>query len=134
MVKIRKMLVFFIVLLLVGTNKVHAATFEGHHLATGIDVAYWEQQAQLTHSFHQNRNVEAILNHLRLLEYAGMPATDPELQQAATYRITVHLADGNVHIYHLHADRYLSRDFRPWVKVESPQSFRVLLQSLPEEL
>lgn len=134
MARFQKIIPWILALLLVNTSTVHAATFEGHHLATGIDVAYREHNLQRKHSFHQNRSIEAILNHLRLLEYAGMPESDPEQQPAATYRITVHLADGKAHIYHLHADQYLSRDFRPWVKVESSRPFSTLLQSLPEEL
>lgn len=133
MTKIQKLLIG-ITVLLISISNVHAASFEGHHLATGIDVAYRQEHTQILRSFRQSRSMEAILNHLRLLEYAGMPANDPEYQKADTYRITVHLADGQAHIYHLHADSYLSRDFRPWVKVESGRSMRELLNSLPEEI
>lgn len=125
--------IFFCFLLLIGTVKVQGATFEGHHLATGIEIAYRSEQTLVQRSFRQSTHMEAVLNYLRLLEYDGMPHTDPEQLQGDTYRITVHLADGNRHIYHLHADRYLSRDFRPWVKVESRRSFAALLQSLPTE-
>ncbi len=133
MTKIQKLLIG-ITVLLISISNVHAASFEGHHLATGIDVAYRQEHTQILRSFRQSRSMEAILNHLRLLEYAGMPANDPEYQKADTYRITVHLADGQAHIYHLHADSYLSRDFRPWVKVESGRSMQELLNSLPEEI
>ena len=132
--KLQKMFTCIIILLSIGTSSVHATTFDGHHLATGIDVSYWQEHTHVQHSFRQKHNLETILNHLRLLEYAGMPVSDPESQKARTYRITIHLADGRQHIYHLHADSYLSRDFRPWVKVESSRPFATLLQSLPKEL
>ena len=125
--------IFLCLLLWMGTVRVQAASFEGHHLATGIDVVYRLEQRQVKRSFRQTGHMEAILNYLRLLEYDGIPKTDPEQLQGDMYRITVHLADGNRHVYHLHADRYLSRDFRPWVKVESDRSFAALLSALPEE-
>ena len=132
MTRIQKVIMWIMTLLL-SASQVCAATFEGHHLATGIDVVYRQDNRQILCSYQQTNNMEEILNYLRLLEYAGMPHEDPEQQSGNSYRLTVHLADGRQHIYHLHADRYLSRDFRPWIKVESAGSFEDLLSSLPKK-
>ena len=128
--KVKKTMIC-VLIFLIGTGRVHGATFEGHHLATEIDISC--QKTQIARSFRQSSNLEEILNHLRLLEYAGMPSSDPEQQKGDTYRLIVHLADGKDHIYHLHADRYLSQDFRPWIKVESKRPLTELLQALPAE-
>ena len=132
MAKIKTVIIWLIALVL-SMNHVHAATFDGHHLATGIDVVILQNGANTSYHFQKTNNIESILNYIRLLEYAGAPTNDPELQTGDTYRLIVHLADGNQHIYHLHTDRFLSRDFRPWVKVESPYPFFWLLQTLSEE-
>ena len=129
----KKMTVLCLLALLLGAVKAHAATFDGHHLATGIAVFYETDHREELRYFQHPEHMETILNYLRLLEYAGTPNADPELLQGDTYRITITLADGQQHMYHLHGDRFLSRDFRPWVKVDSDQQFAELLKNLPEE-
>lgn len=133
MAKCKRLLLCLFSLLLIRTTTAQAAVFEGHHLATAIDVVYRQDDKPVQHSYHNTENIEGILNYLRLLEYAGMPAEDPELQVGTTYRFKIHLADGNQHIYHLHADHYLSQNYKPWIKVESSRSFAALLAALPEE-
>ncbi len=113
--------------------RVNAAAPPALHIATRIDVHYRFSDTAITRQFTQPAKMEAILNYLRLLEYAGIPEGDPEQHIGDTCRITVQLADGSRRIYHLHANRYLSRDFRPWEKVESSQDLPALLQSLPTD-
>lgn len=127
---IKKFILCFLIVW-VCTVPTQAATFHGHHLAKQIDVTC--PSAQIYRSFRQCHNMEVILNYLRLLQYAGIPQQDPELLDGPTFRITIHLADGARRIYHLHNDRYLSRDFRPWEQVESSGTLSALLLELPSE-
>lgn len=110
-----------------------SATGGSAHLVQCIDVRYQQADTTLTRTFRTPEKMEVILNYLRLLDYAGMPETDPELLSGDSCRITVWLYDGNRHTYHLHAGRYLSRDYHPWEKVEGPQKLLFLLKLLPPD-
>lgn len=122
---------FLALLMLLCAGPVRATAED--HVVTQVQVRYRQSGRQLTREYTQSSKMEAVLNYLRLCEYAGMPADDPEQHMGNRCRITVSLAGGGQHVYCLHADRYLSRDFRPWEQVDPPSPILELLLSLPPD-
>lgn len=86
--------------------------------------------------YTQSQKMEAILNYLRSLEYAGKAEVDPELLAGNAYQITVQLSDGSTQVYYQRADRYLSRNCAPWEKIDPEQATLLapLLQDMQSDL
>lgn len=128
-----KKLLFLIPLLFCLCCKVYASPTYDAHIVAGVDVHYRGQDALLQLHYSETWKMEAILNYLRLLEYDGLPADDPELYRGDRCRITLRLAAGGERIYYLLNDRYVSRDLHPWEQMVPPQTLLSLLESIPAD-
>ena len=89
----------------------------------------------ITRQYMHPRKLDTILFYLRTLEDQALAKTDPERIVGDRYRITVVFSDGSKKIYYQQADRFLSRDARPWRQVdrEKARLFYPLLKSLPPD-
>ncbi len=85
--------------------------------------------------YTQPQKMETILYYLRSLEDLGSADTDPERIMGDRFKITVIYSDGSRRLYRQQADRFLSRDDRPWRTVD-PQKAALLyplLVSMPPD-
>lgn len=105
-------------------------------VVTQVDVVYAHPEITVLRTYTQPQKIASILNYLRLLQYRGKPQIDPETISDDRYRITLHYSDGCRRVYRQYAYRYLSKNFRPWEKVDSSQAQLLypLLQLLPADL
>ena len=134
MAKKRSVLLLFVLFLFFSGCRVSAEGPSDLHIVTRIDVLYHQKQQDVSRHYTTPAKMESILNYLRLLEYAGIPDEDPELSEGDVCRIDVQLVNGKRHVYYLYANRYLSKDFRPWVQVDADRSVLSVLKLLPNDL
>ena len=87
-----------------------------------------------TKYYTQPQKMEVILYYLRSLEPLGKAKTDPERIIGAHYKICVEFSDGQRSVYRQRANRFLSRDSRPWEKVDLQKAsvLQSLLDSMPQ--
>lgn len=121
------------VLLLVQLCVLGVRAAPENHIVQKVEVSCRSENEQITRQYTDFSKMEAVLNFLRLTEYAGMPDDDPDLHTGSRCKITVLLAGGDRHIYYLLADRYLSRNYQPWEQVVPPGSLLALVQELPAD-
>lgn len=89
---------------------------------TRIDVICHRENTTTLRHYTTQEKIEPVLICLRLLEPKGKADRDPERLIGDTYRIVLYLSNGGRSIYHLQADRYLSRDHHPWERVNEKQA------------
>lgn len=102
-------------------------------VVTQVDVTCRSPGDILERHYTQPQKMEAVLNYLRLLEYRGQADCDPEQLIGNAYKIMVQLSDGCSHCYYQRADQYLSRDRKPWERIDPDQARQLylLLVELP---
>lgn len=104
-------------------------------LVTMIRVSGVHQDIPLDVIYTQPQKMETLLYYLRSLEELGQAETDPERIMGDRFQITVSYSDGTRQIYRQRADRFLSRNDRPWKNVD-PQKASLLyplLMSMPAD-
>ena len=94
------------------------------HLAvvTEVDVVCRRDGIPMERRYTSPEKMERLLNYLRMQENLGFAETDPERLVGDMYTIDVRLSDGQHHIYQQRADRYFSRDYRPWHSIDTEQA------------
>ena len=75
----------------------------------------------------EEAEMEAVLNQLRFFKHLGQADMDPERALGDSITIRVCLSDGERHVYRQRADRYLSKDNKPWQKIDPIQGRRLRL-------
>lgn len=94
-------------------------------LVTQIQIVGVHQNIPVEVIYTNPQKMETILYYLRSLEDLGRADTDPERIMGDRFKITVSFTDGSKSVYRQQADRFLSRDGRPWQAVD-PQKARML--------
>ena len=76
-----------------------------------------------------------LLNYLRQRKSLGSAGIDPERIKGSAYRLEVWLTDGRKKTYRLRADRYFSRENRPWQQVDGNTAvvLPLLLKQMPPD-
>lgn len=88
-----------------------------NRVVTGISIVHRVGDATSQRHYSDPKKMELFLNYLRLLR-PYVPATeDPEELIADSYRITLHLSDGNEKTYHQWGSSYISVDYQPWLLI-----------------
>lgn len=113
--------------------RVQACATAGDRVVTGIDIFYRQNQDSLERHYTSSEKMQLVLNYLRLLEYAGIPDTDPEMYTGNVCRISLQLAGGGSRTYYLYADRFLSVDYRPWQIIVPDRSLVTVLHLMPND-
>lgn len=100
-------------------------------LVTKVSVT---DQTGLTRHYTQPQQMETILYYLRTLDAQGKPNTDPERISGEHYLIRLEYSDGQTSIYRQRANRFLSRDSRPWQIICPKRAalLKPLLQSMDQ--
>lgn len=104
-------------------------------LVTRIHISGVHQDAPVEVNYTQPQKMETVLYYLRSLEDLGKADTDPERIIGDRFKITVFYSDGSCQIYRQQADRFLSRNDRPWQLVDPRKAALLypLLTSIPPD-
>lgn len=113
--------------------RVQARAAAGDRVVTGVDILYRQNQDSLERHYTSSEKMQLVLNYLRLLEYAGIPNTDPEMYTGNVCRICLRLAGGGSRTYYLYADHFLSVDYRPWQQIVPDRSLVTVLHLMPDD-
>lgn len=99
-------------------------------VVTLVQIRCTHAGAEIERSYTQPEQMEAVLDCLRLQRSRGTAQVDPERLKGAAYEIRVWMSDGSAHIYRHRGGQYLSRDSRPWQRVdpEQAQTLHALLE------
>ena len=133
-IKLAAFFLFFPVLCFLSSDQVSREA-SPCTLVMQVDITCRYPQATIRRTYTQPKKMASILNYLRLLQYRGKPETDPETLSADTYSITLHYSDGSRRVYRQCAYRYLSKNYRPWEKIDASHAQLIypLLQLLPDD-
>ena len=104
-------------------------------LVVRVDVVGNTGSNILEKTYTHQEKIEAILNYLRLIKQRGPADSDPEQFLGESYTITLHLSDGSKQVYRQHANRFLSKDSRPWRNIDPEHAgfLYPLLQAMPSD-
>ena len=104
-------------------------------LVTQVDIHAQHQGQMASYHYLDARKMEAVLYYLRTLENLGPAKTDPERIIGDSYRIDVIFSDGSRRIYRQQANRFLSRNSRPWHRINAGRAALLypLLESMPSD-
>ena len=104
-------------------------------LVTQIRVAGHDGSNTLSRQYTQPAKIGHVLRYLRWLDHGGIADTDPEQLTGSSFDITIYYSDGQTRIYRQRADRYLSKNCRPWEKIDPEQAHILLplLRALPSD-
>ena len=102
-------------------------------LVSAIYISGIHQDAPLSCFYSEPKKMETILYYLRSLEDLGKPKQDPERIMGDSFKITVFFTDGTSHIYRQQANQFLSRNDKPWRKVDARRAAMLypLLAAMP---
>ena len=132
MKKTKLTLLVVIMCLISGCSRAEAPV---SRVVTKIDVVCTQSNTQVIRTYKHPKKMEALLYYLRTLRYCGKADTDPEQIRGDAYHIVLTYSDGTSRVYRQRANRYLSRDARPWEQIDPRQgrSLPLLLKLMPED-
>ena len=90
-----------------------------------VQIQGWHGEEMISRSYVEEGQIQGVLNCLRLYRNRGIAQTDPERIVSDVYVIRVHLSDGTQQIYRHRGGKYLSKNSRPWCRVD-PQQMEAL--------
>lgn len=102
-------------------------------LVTEMTVEVQLQQETLCRRYTDPQKMETILSYLRAMEGQIHRCSTPERYAGPRYRMELHYTDGSTSYIFQHADRFLSRDFQPWLEINRNHAAFLLplIKSLP---
>ena len=107
-------------------------------VVTRVDVVCNGERGEemLRRQYIQQEKMHAVLNYLRLLDCRDMWDIDPERVQGNAYQITVHFSEGVPNVYYQRCERFLSKNRRPWEKIDSEQvgPLYPILRDIPTDM
>lgn len=126
-------LLFLLPVLLAGT-----VSAEGNalNIITQVQITCRKENTAITRRYVQPHKISAVLNYLRLLKSGGSANNDPEQLTGSSYEIVLQDAAGRRSIYRQRANRFLSKNAKPWERVSQEQASRLyyLIQAMPSDL
>ncbi len=137
--KIRRWFVAFLVLctgMLCSCRQVQPEqTVPKTRVVTRIQVSYTHGMTQLQRTYSTNQKMETVLLYLRLIKEEGRAVIDPERLDGASCTITVEYSDGKKNVYYQRGDGYLSRNSRPWQRIDPKHGrwLRPMLENIPSD-
>ncbi len=101
-------------------------------VVTGIQVTAAQDGNITHHSYTQPKQLEAVLNYLRLLDPYVSTAIQPDTFRTNAFRIVVSYSDGASTTYHQIYNEYLQTDGGTWKRIHTGYASRLpeLLQKL----
>lgn len=118
--------------LLAGTVQ---AKGHGLNIVTQVQVICRSENTTITRSYVQPHKIEAVLNYLRLLKCSGKADCNPEQLAGNSFTIILQDAAGQRSIYRQQANRFISKNSKPWKKISPAQANRLypLILALPAD-
>ena len=88
-------------------------------VVTQIRVAYTIDGQTTSKTYTDSKEMESILNYLRLLKKGNKTDIDPDSFRADSFEITLYYSDGQHNTYRQLHDQLLQTDDGPWLKIET---------------
>ena len=126
------LMIFLAVMCLSGCGRRAAAPIR---VVTGVEITTRSGQHTLSRSYTQPKKIQKVLDYLRLQEGEGFADMDPERLTGTTFVIDVTLSDGSHSLYYQQGDRYLSKKYHPWQKINAERAadFYQMLRKTPTD-
>lgn len=128
----------FSILLLMPAFFTVFVSAEGNNvnIITGVQITCHKENIVVTRQYIQPHKISAVLNYLRLLKCSGKADTDPEQLTGDSFEIILQDAAGQRSIYRQRANRFISKNSKPWEQVSPKQASRLypLIQAMPTDL
>ena len=104
-------------------------------IVTQVQITCRTEDAIISRQYMQPHKISAVLNYLRLLDCKGKADADPEQLIGDSFEIVLHDASGQHSIYRQRANRFFSKNSKPWMQVSPVQASRLysLLQAMPSD-
>lgn len=129
--------IFFLFLLflpvfLTGTVRAEGS---GASLITGVQVTCHRESTTVTREYVQPHKISAVLNYLRLLKCGGKADADPQQLAGDSFEILIYDAGGQQSVYRQRANRFFSKNNKPWVRISPAQASALypLILSMPPD-
>lgn len=125
-------LLFLLPLLLTGTVSAKGSDL---NMITQVHIVCHRGNISINRQYVQPHKIEAVLNYLRLLNTSGKTDTDPEQLTGDSFEIILYDARGQRSIYRQQANRFFSKNSKPWVRIRPEQAslFYNLIASMPTD-
>jgi len=88
-------------------------------VVTHIHVAYTIDGHTETKTYTEPKQMESILNYLRLLKKGNKADIDPDSFRSDSFDITLFYSDGQQNTFRQLHDQLLQADGGPWLKIET---------------
>jgi hypothetical protein len=123
----------FLCVLLLPLLAVGPRNFRPQPVVERIEVTCLREGREEFWRYTDPEQMTVLLNYLRQRKSLGPPDADPERIKGSAYRLEVWLTDGRKKTYRLRADRYFSRENRPWQRVDGNTAvvLPLLLRQMP---
>lgn len=104
-------------------------------VVTGVEITADSGYRTMCRHYTEPKNIQRVLNYLRLQEGQGFTDIDPERMLGTSFVIDVMLSDGSHSYYYQQGDCYLSKKYHPWQKVDPDRAadFYQMLQLTPTD-
>ena len=105
-------------------------------VVTEVELICQEGDNIICRHYTKSHKVRQVLNYLRLQKNLGQAEIDPERVRGTVMQIDVCLSNGTRHVYYQRAGQYLSRQYRPWQKINPKQAeaFTQLIRVTPSDI
>lgn len=105
-------------------------------VVTEVELICQEGDDMICRHYTKSYKVRQVLNYLRLQKNLGQAEIDPERVRGTVMQIDVCLSNGTRHVYYQRAGQYLSRQYRPWQKINPIQAeaFTQLIRVTPSDI
>lgn len=105
-------------------------------LVTDVELVCQEGDHIICRHYTKPHKVQQVLNYLRLQKNLGQAEIDPERVRGTVIQIDICLSNGARHVYYQRAGQYLSRQYRPWQKINPVQAeaFTQLIRVTPSDM
>ena len=105
-------------------------------MVTNVELICQEDNNVFYRCYTKPHKIQQVLNYLRLQKNLGQPEVDPERVRGTAIQIDVCLSNGVRHVYYQRAGEYLSRQYRPWQKINPIQAetFTQLIRVTPSDI
>ncbi len=129
------MFLFFAFFIFSGCSRIDTGNDDRNRFVSQIDVVYTNEEGTQLFHYTTPEKMQTILLYLRLLKPEKQATLNPERLTGSVYKITVHFSNGQQCIYRQRADRFLSKNAKPWQEIDRQQAQTLprLLKKLPSD-
>lgn len=128
-------LLFFFTAFIVSGCRANNTPVPLCRVVTGVDISCRQEHMLIRRHYTDHKKMQSVLLYLRLLDTQTASGVDPARIHDDVYEITVHLSDGNQHVYRQAAHRYFRRGSQPWQVIDPAQAAQLysLMRQFPSD-